>query len=132
MKQSWVRSLIYFIGVGGFVASAYVILATFLSQVGVATWLASAGSYLVLIPVGYIGQYRLAFASKSSHLTALPRYLLLQAVGLTLSWLLPLLLAQSQISPPLIFVSVAGSVAAINFILMKTWAFAPSNKEQVK
>lgn len=124
--------LLYFLGAGGFGAAAYVALASLLSYAGMVMWLASAVSFAVLTPLVYLAQHRFTFASKASHRTALPRYLALQALGFTLSWLLPLLLDNKGIPAPVVFLGVAACAALLNFILMKSWAFVPSEKASSK
>lgn len=131
MNSRSMQRLLYYFGVGGVSAAVYIIAATLLTQAGMAPWLAGCASYAVITPLAYLGQHRLTFASEAKHSTALPRYLVLQSIGFTLSWLLPLLFA-GVVSAPIVFGSVALSVAALNFILMKVWAFSPTSSGQTK
>ncbi|SEO23882.1 Putative flippase GtrA (transmembrane translocase of bactoprenol-linked glucose) [Pseudorhodobacter antarcticus] len=125
-----IRTILFYFGVGGFSAAVYVVLATLLTKAGMTAWIASAICYLLITPFAYLGQHRWTFASKSEHMIAFPRYLALQALGLSLASLLPLLLVDQGIQPTLIFATVAVTVAALNFVLMKIWVFVNSKENQ--
>ena len=121
------KTFMGYLGVGGSGAVAYVVIASGLSQLGMRPWAAGAITYAALIPCVYVAQRRFAFSSDAPHRSAFPRYLTLQGLGFCLAWLLPLLL-DGVLPTPIIFLSTAGSVAVVNFFLMKFWAFAPLQK----
>ena len=120
----------FLVGAGS--AMGYILLATFLAYWGVTPWLASGAAYFAFIPLAYILQRNYAFRSPALHYRAFPRYLIIQAVGAWLSVALPYVLAAYEVLPaPVMFAIVAGSGAAVTFVLMKFWAFkasVPDNK----
>ncbi len=112
----------FFVGVGS--AMGYILIATALTHAGVEPWLASGLTYFAFIPVAYALQRSYAFRSDTRHRDALPRYLLVQAAGQTLSVLLPYLLAPFESIPPFaVFVGVVITVGVVSYVAMSVWTF---------
>jgi len=122
--MSIARSLTSYVGIGAGGALSYVLLSSLLSYLAVAPWLASFASYVMLIPVVYDVQRRVAFQSDAPHRSAFPKYLSTQLLGITLSAVLPPFLSDhGNLPPPVGFVGVAAVIAVTSFFLLQFWAF---------
>jgi putative flippase GtrA len=121
------RDFVAFLFVGGSGAVAFIVLSSLMIEVrtGAPDWLVSALCWAVLILPVYLGHRAISFRSDAPHGQALPRYVLVQVVGVTLA------AAFSYLAYHVLgFPSIAGAatvavlVAAANFAILKLWAFA--------
>ena len=113
-----------FVIVGASCSLGYLVIASVLAALGVATWLASGATYVAFIPVAYLLQRGYTFRSTARHAQALPRYIVIQALGALVSILLPYLLSGYDFLPPaVVFIAVLVTVAVFSFVLMSVWAF---------
>jgi len=126
-----IRSVGWFLVVGGSGALAYILLATMLTLAALPAWLASGVSYAVVTPITYLGQQRFTFRAMTTHRVAFPRYLAIQLVGFSLAWIVPLAIAPA-VNPIAAFMVVAVSAATLSYFMMKFWAFADQNLERVE
>ena len=113
------------VGVSGMVA--YVALSTGLMALEPPwpRWVSGTLCYLALIVPVYLTHRRFSFRSDVRHRVALPRYAAVQAMAVVLtaalSWL-----AFSVLGIPSFYgsVLVIGLTSAINFVVLRLWAFA--------
>jgi putative flippase GtrA len=126
-RVSLVRRLLTFGAVGLGATIGYIAVSTVLVGMGYRPWIVSPLVYAALIPVAYMGQRTLTFRSKTNHTSSLPRYLVIQGVGLVLAALIPAVVSEI-VSPAGSFVVVSGIVAATNYILLARWAFPASGE----
>lgn len=124
------RRLISFIGVGAAGTLAYVVVSTMLAETTHwPHWAISLVTYALLIPIVYRTQHGFAFRAQTPHRTAFPRYVSVQAVGLILATLLPIVMSWLWTGLPslMVFLTVASIIAVVNFLLLSLWAFAAPN-----
>jgi putative flippase GtrA len=121
------RDFAAFLLVGGSGAVAFIVLSTLMIELrtGAPDWLVSALCWAVLIMPVYLGHRAISFRSDAPHGQALPRYVLVQVVGVTLAAAFSYLAYHVLGLPSLVgAVSVAALVAGMNFSILKLWAFA--------
>jgi putative flippase GtrA len=118
--------LLRFVLVGGSGAVGFVLLSTLMIDLrtGAPDWLMSALCYAAMIGPVYLLHRRFSFRSDAPHLRALPRYVLVQACGLGLAAVFSFIaysLLHMQSLPASILITCL--VSAINFVVLKLWAF---------
>ncbi|QMV01048.1 hypothetical protein GHV40_05945 [Devosia sp. D6-9] len=115
-----------FLAIGGGAAMAFVCLSSLAVGAGLplADWIVSALCYAAFILPVYLLHRRFSFNSDAPHLQALPRYVTVQLVGLSLAALFSFL-AYGIIGLPTLLASllVIGLTSAMNFLVLKVWAF---------
>ena len=119
--------LFAFIAVGGASAMAFVVLSTLAIRLdtGLADWVVSTACYAAFVLPVYLLHRRFSFGSRVAHGTALPRYVLVQGVGLLLTALFALLFHQMLGLPAaLAAMLVVGATIAVNYLVLRRWAFA--------
>jgi len=83
-------------------------------------------TYPICIGVGYGLQHKITFKATTGHRRSLPRYLALQAGGVTFVYYVTLWLrphfALGSVSLPLIVTAIAGFAS---FVISLTWVFEP-------
>jgi putative flippase GtrA len=121
------RDLAAFLVVGGSGAVAFVLLSSLMIELntGLPDWLVSALCWAGLIVPVYLGHRFVSFRSDAPHTQALPRYVAVQVLGLTLAALFSWI-AYSVLGLPSLVgaVLVAGLTAGLNFVILRAWAFA--------
>lgn len=119
--------LVAFGAVGGIASLSFVALSTVMTGVetGLSDWVVSALCYALFIVPTYLAHRQFSFRSDASHAVALPRYVAVQVSGLGLaavfSYLAYAILGLSSGWAALV---VIGLTAAVNFMVLKLWAFA--------
>ncbi len=119
---------LFFFGlVGGSGVVAFILLSNGLIalRTGLPDWVASALCYASLILPVYLLHKRFSFQSDAGHAQALPRYIAVQLSALTLATGLSYLFyAVFGTKPLFASILVAGLTSAVNFFVLKLWAFA--------
>jgi putative flippase GtrA len=121
------RDFFAFLLVGGSGAVAFIVLSSLMIELrtGAPDWLVSAFCWAALIVPVYLGHRSISFRSDAPHGQALPRYVLVQVVGVSLvaafSYLAHHVLGLPSIAGATI---VAVLVAGTNFAILKLWTFA--------
>jgi putative flippase GtrA len=116
--------LIWFLMIGGVSAGLYVVINGTLTMHGVPPTLSLVVTLTLLIPPTYLAQRRLTFRSEIVHGVAFPRYLATQLVGNGIALVGTTVFAHSIIQQPFIaFTAIAALVAAVNYSVLKLWAF---------
>jgi len=121
-RVSLIRRLLTFGAVGLGATIGYIAVSMVLVDIGCRPWIVSPLVYAAIIPMAYMGQRTLTFRSKANHTSSLPKYLVIQGVGLVLAALIPAVVSE-VVSPAGSFVIVSGIVAVTNYILLARWAF---------
>lgn len=119
--------LVAFVLVGGGGVLAYVALTTLLMAVGLPwpRWVTGAACYAALVLPVYLLHRRFSFRSDAQHRVALPRYVAVQATAVGLAALFSwLFYAVFGVPSFLGSVLVIGLVSAVNFMVLRLWAFA--------
>lgn len=122
------RDFAAFLFVGGSGAVAFIVLSSLMIEIrtGTPDWLVSALCWAALIVPVYHGHRAISFRSEAPHGRALPRYVLVQIVGVALAAAFSYLAYQMLGLPSLVGATmVAALVAGMNFAILKLWAFAP-------
>jgi putative flippase GtrA len=113
------------IGVGA--ALVFIALSSGLVALGTGApdWIVSALCYAAFVVPVYLLHRRFSFRSDAAHRVALPRYAAVQATALLLATLFSWL-AYGVFSMPSLIASVlvVGLTSGVNFIVLRTWAFA--------
>ncbi|MCB5187545.1 GtrA family protein [Methylobacillus caricis] len=122
-----IRSVSWFTIIGVLAAVVhYVVAVTLESQTTISPGWANLGGFILAFPVSYLGHHYLSFAgNRTSHLHALPRFLLVACSGFLANQFL--LLALLYLLPlPFWFIlgGVMAIVAAGTYLLSHYWAFA--------
>lgn len=119
------RELIMFLVIGGSGAVAYTALNVFFTKSGISPSLSIAITIALLIPPVYVLQHRLTFRSGRNHLSAFPRYVGTQLFGnliaIAVAYAFP---APIKANPIAAFILISVIVAAINYGILKFWAFS--------
>ena len=121
------RQLFWFAIVGGSGVVGFVVLSSLMIalRTGLPNWAMSVLCYAALIVPVYLAHRRFSFVSSLPHAHALPRYVAVQvsALGLTAAFSF---LCYSLLGLPTILgaSAVALCTAAVNFVVLKLWAFA--------
>jgi putative flippase GtrA len=118
------RELIAFLLVGGTSALLYTGLNVLFTKAGVRPSLSIMLTLVMLMPPTYYAQHRLTFRSGRDHRSAFPRYVGAQLFGNVLALVTAEVFATHIRAYPLVsFVLIAAMVAAINYGILKFWAF---------
>ena len=122
------HQVIVFLFVGGCVTLGYILLATLIAYSS--AWrpaIVSIVSWILMIPIGYTAQRVFVFGQTANHRTALPRYVITQIIGLSISsGLSEILLGWIRLTPFIGFFIVGLTTAIFSFILLKFWTFTTS------
>ena len=118
-----------FLLAGGFGAVTYFVVSTLICRAGIPPWIASGATYLALIPIIYCIQKRFVFSSNTPHATTFPRYVGAQAVSLSISISLPLILVGLDVRPEVSFGFVVVVSGLVGYIFQSRWVFtSPQTK----
>jgi putative flippase GtrA len=121
------RELILFLVIGGTGSVLYTALNVIFTKAGVRPSLSIAITLAILIPPVYFLQHRLTFRSGRNHLSAFPRYAGAQLFGNVVAMVVAELFpAPIRAYPITAFVLIAAIVAALNYGILKFWAFRHS------
>ena len=118
------RELASFLAIGGAGAVLYTALNVMFTTSGVRPSLSIAITLTLLIPPVYYLQHRLTFRSGRNHLSAFPRY-----VGAQLFGNIVAIIVAEMFPGPIkahtvtAFVLISAIVAALNYGILKFWAF---------
>ncbi|MDP9095717.1 MAG: GtrA family protein [Pseudomonadota bacterium] len=118
------RELVLFLVIGGTGAIAYTALNVFFTTSGIRPNLSIAITIALLIPPVYVLQHRLTFRSDHNHLSAFPRYVGTQLFGnmiaIAVATAVPEPIKQHPVTA---FILISAIVAAVNYGILKFWAF---------
>ena len=121
------RDFVAFLFVGGSGAVGFILLSTFMIELrtGAPEWLVSGLCWAAMIGPVYLGHRAISFRSDAPHTQALPRYIMVQLMGVTLAAIFSYV-AHGVLGLPSLAgsVAVAGLTAGVNFAILKLWAFA--------
>ncbi len=121
------RELVSFIIIGGTGAVLYTALNVMFTRAGVRPSLSIAITLLLLMPPVYYGQHRLTFRSGRNHWSAFPRYVGAQVFGNAIAIVAAELFPGPIKAYPIpAYVLIAAIVAALNYGILKFWAFRHS------
>ena len=127
-RRAALAELVSFLAVGGLGALSFVVTSTVAIAVfsQYPAWVVSACCYAAHIVPVYLLHRRFAFhASTSAHTRALPRYVAVQLLGIALaaglSWVVYGIAGLPNIAAALL---VTGLTSAINFVVLRVWAFS--------
>lgn len=122
---SLTRQVTGFVVTGGIAAILYILLASSLvAWLGLAPWLSSVMAHAVMIPVAYLGQRTISFASRASHRHAFPRYVVVQCVGLVMAAILVQVLHSVwHMEAKFAFSLTAVATSLATFVAIKAWVF---------
>ena len=124
VRSGGFRELVLFLAIGGTGALAYTALNVFFTSSGVRPSLSIAMTLVLLIPPVYYLQHKLTFRSGRNHLSAFPRYVGAQLFGnviaIAVAEAVP---APIKAHPVTAFILISAVVAAINYGILKFWAF---------
>lgn len=113
------------VGGGAALGLAAVTTAMISLRTGVPDWLMGALCYAAFVVPVYLLHRRVSFRSTAAHRQAFPRYLAVQLSAIALvslfSWLCYTVLG---IETAIGSVIVLGLTAAVNFVVLRLWAFA--------
>jgi putative flippase GtrA len=127
LERGPLAELVAFVLVGGGAMLTYVVLTTLLMGLGLPwpRWVTGAVCYGALVVPVYLMHRRFSFRSNARHRVALPRYVAVQAVALGLATLFSWLCFSVLGVPPLFGSAlVIGLTSAVNFVVLRLWAFA--------
>ena len=114
-----------FIGVGGSLMVAHIVLATLFATLGLAPSVANIVAHFVGISPTYLAQRGFTFRSDAPHIRAFVRYVLLQlplmGLGAGLAWLF---ITRMGWPAALGFVVIIPLVALVSYAAQRFWAFA--------
>ncbi len=120
-------ALVRFVAIGAAGALAFVVLSTAMIslRLGVADWIVNTACYAALIVPVYLLHRRFSFRSDAGHRQALPRYMAVQGMALTLAALFSFVLYGVLTLPTLAAsLLVIALTSGINFLVLRGWAFA--------
>lgn len=126
-RPAILSELISFILVGGTAALSFVGLSMLMVSVrtGLPDWLVSAACYAVFIVPVYLAHRSFSFRSNAPHAVALPRYIAVQLSALALAAVFSFLCySLLGLQTAVAAVLVIGLTSAVNFVVLKVWAFA--------
>ncbi len=113
------------VGGGAALALAAVTTAMISLRTGVPDWLMGALCYAAFVLPVYLLHRRLSFRSTAAHRQAFPRYVAVQLSAIALVSLFSFVCyTVLGIETAIGSVIVLGLTAAVNFVLLKLWAFA--------
>lgn len=120
------RRMIRFGAVGGCSALIYAGLAYGFDHAGLAAMPASVAAYGLAAVFSFNAHRRVTFNSKAPPRAELLRFLAVNAMGLSLAILTPLILTEALDLPPLVAIAaVCVLVPALSFLLMDRFVFRP-------
>jgi putative flippase GtrA len=123
------RDFAAFLLVGGSGAVGFILLSTLMLELrtGAPEWLVSGLCWAAMIGPVYFAHRAVSFRSDAPHAQALPRYVMVRVLGVTLAAIFSHVahgvLGFSSLAGS---VAVAGLTAGVNFAILKLWAFASS------
>ena len=121
------REIVLFLIVGGTGAVLYTALNVVFTKAGVRPSLSIAITVALLIPPVYYCQHRLTFRSGRNHWSAFPRYVGAQLFGNVVAMIAAELFpAPIKAYPVSSFILISIIVAALNYGILKFWAFRHS------
>ncbi len=121
------REVVLFLAIGGTGAILYTALNVMFTTSGVRPSLSIAFTLALLVPPVYYLQHRLTFKSGRNHLSAFPRYVGAQLFGNIIAiFVAELFPAPIKAHPITAFVLISAVVAALNYGILKFWAFRHS------
>lgn len=127
VESGGLRELILFLLIGGTGSVCYIALNYGFTTSGIRPSLSIAITLLLLVPPCYYLQHRLTFRSGRNHLSAFPRYAGAQMFGnIAAIGVAELFPAQIKAHPITAYVLIAAIVAALNYGILKFWAFRHS------
>lgn len=122
------REVILFLVVGGTGALAYTALNYLFTKSGIRPSVSIALTLLLLIPPVYYLQHRLTFRSGRNHFSAFPRYVGTQLFGNVIAMgIAEALPGPIKANPLPAFLLMSMIVAAVNYGILKFWAFNHSS-----
>lgn len=125
-QRSSARQFVAFLVVGGGAALAYVLLSSVIVSLrtGVADWIVSSACYAAMVVPVYLAHRGISFRSQTAHRVALPRYVTVQAIGLSLAAAVSYATFNVLHLPAVAASSVVVVLVSImNFLLLRLWAF---------
>ncbi len=127
-RSGALRELLMFLAIGGTGAIAYTALNVYFTESGIRPSVSIALTLVLLIPPVYYLQHRLTFRSGRNHLSAFPRYVGAQLFGNVIA----IAVAEAvpgpiKAHPVTAFILISAIVAAINYGILKFWAFRHSS-----
>ena len=125
-EPSVLGQLAAFLAIGAAGAAGFVALSSFASGIaGVQSWTINALCYAALIGPVYLAHRRFSFQSDVPHLQALPRYICVQLLALSLVSLFSAVVYAIFAMPSVAAATlVIGLTSALNFVVLRGWAFA--------
>jgi putative flippase GtrA len=126
-RPAALMQLISFLVIGVVAALLYVGLSVLMVglKTGVPDWIVSAACYAVFIVPVYLAHRYFSFRSDAPHAIALPRYVVVQVSALCLAALFSYICYQLLgMHSALAAFLVIGLTSAVNFVLLKAWAFS--------
>ena len=124
IRSGALRELILFLLIGGTGAVAYTALNVLLTKSGVPPAFSVLITIALLIPPVYFLQHRFTFQSGRNHLSAFPRYAGTQLLGNLIAIAIAAAVPQPiKDNPITAYVLLSAIVAAINYGILKFWAF---------
>lgn len=124
VRDGGLRELVMFLVIGGTGAVAYTALNVFFTTSGISPSLSIAITLALLIPPVYALQHRLTFRSGRNHLSAFPRYVGTQLFGNVIAIAVAIAVPDPiKQHPVTAFILISAIVAAINYGILKFWAF---------
>lgn len=125
-QDSGTRQVAAFLFVGGGAALGYVAISSGIIALGtgIPDWIVAWVCYAAMIVPVYLAHRRLSFRSDLAHRVALPRYVVVQVAGMGLAAAASYV-AFAAFGLPAVPASalVIGFVSAVNFLLLRLWAF---------
>lgn len=125
-EPSVLGQLVAFLAIGAAGAAGFVALSSIVSGIaGVQSWTINALCYAGLIGPVYLAHRRFSFQSDVPHLQALPRYICVQLLALSLVSLFSAVVYAIFAMPSVAAATlVIGLTSALNFVVLRGWAFA--------
>jgi putative flippase GtrA len=123
--------MMMFVCIGGAGALSFVVLSSVViwMNTGLEAWVTNTACYAALILPVYGLQRRFSFRSSAGHRQALPRYMAVQGSALLLAALFSSLI-HGVLAVPTVFASllVIALTSGVNFVVLRNWAFASSER----
>lgn len=124
--RSSAGEFVTFLLVGGGAALGYVAISSGIIalRTDVPDWIVASSCYAAMIVPVYLAHRRLSFRSGTAHGVALPRYVGVQAIGMTVASAISYV-AFDVLSLPSLLASVLiiVLVSTANYLLLRLWAF---------
>jgi putative flippase GtrA len=125
-RVSMISQFLSFAVIGGSAAALFVALSTLMIELPISApdWLLSSICYAFFILPVYMLHRRFSFRSEAPHRHALPRYIVIQIVGLILATVFSYVCYGVFQMPTLsAAIVVVALTSGINFAILRTWAF---------